>query len=133
MAAQARQQEEERRRVQAEREQQARQQEEERRRVEAERQRVIEEERRSEALRRRNDLIERFGADIAPRIMRKEIWIGATEDMIRESLGRPVDKDQKVLETKTKEIWKYHPAGVNRYRLRITFENGTVVGWDDKT
>lgn len=47
-----------------------------------------------------------------------------------DSLGRPLDIDQKVL--KTKEVWKYNQTGKGRYALRITLENGEVVGWDQK-
>ena len=40
--------------------------------------------------------------------------------------------DNKVLKTKTKDIWKYNRTGTNRYGLRITVENDIVVGWDKK-
>ncbi|PKN66998.1 MAG: DUF2845 domain-containing protein, partial [Deltaproteobacteria bacterium HGW-Deltaproteobacteria-10] len=37
-----------------------------------------------------------------------------------------------VLKTKTKKTWKYHQQGTNRFGLRVTVENGYVVGWDKK-
>lgn len=40
--------------------------------------------------------------------------------------------DQKVLKTKTKEVWKYKPTGKNRYALKITLEDDEVIGWDQK-
>ncbi|NNC68303.1 MAG: hypothetical protein HKN83_09745 [Gammaproteobacteria bacterium] len=42
------------------------------------------------------------------------------------------DIDQKVLKTKTKEVWKYFPSGRRRYGLRVKQVNGEVVGWDEK-
>jgi hypothetical protein len=92
----------------------------------------MEEERQAAHRRRVDSLVQRFGADNAARIMRNEIWLGASADMIRESLGNPADKEQKVLKTKTKEVWKYYPTGTNRYKLRVTLENDIVSGWEDK-
>jgi hypothetical protein len=130
---QRRQWEEESRRTREEAERQAWEREQERRRIEAETAHAAKEAKRAAERQRRDALVERFGVDDAGRIVRGEIWVGATADMIRESLGSPADKDQKVLKTKSKEIWKYHPAGTNRYKLRVTLENGVVVGWEDKT
>lgn len=47
-------------------------------------------------------------------------------------LGRPVGIDERVLETKTKEIWRYNQIAKNRFALRITLENEVVVGWEQK-
>ena len=46
--------------------------------------------------------------------------------------GRPAAVD--VIETakRKKEIFKYFPAGGNRYRLRVTVENDIVVAWEGK-
>ncbi|WP_202593987.1 MULTISPECIES: hypothetical protein [Geobacter] len=67
------------------------------------------------------------------KIMSRHFWQGQTEEQLRDSLGHPYDIDERVLKTKSKQIWKYHPMGRNRFGLRITLENGLVVGWDDKT
>jgi hypothetical protein len=75
-------------------------------------------------------LEERFGADNAQRILVKEIWQGATAEMVLEMLGEPADKARRVFKTKTTETWKYEPFGKNRYRVKITFENDVCVGWD---
>ncbi|WP_426117105.1 hypothetical protein [Pseudomonas sp. DSP3-2-2] len=40
--------------------------------------------------------------------------------------------DQKYLKKVSREIWKYDNQGGSRYRLRVTLENGIVVGWDKK-
>ncbi len=65
-------------------------------------------------------------------LLDETFWQGQTEEQLRDSLGEPLDIDQKVLKTKTKEIWKYQQTGKNRYALKITLENGVVVAWDQK-
>lgn len=65
-------------------------------------------------------------------IMAGSFWQGQTAEMVIDSLGAPVDIDQKVLKTKKKEIWKYHHEGANRYGLRIILEDDIVVGWAKK-
>lgn len=71
--------------------------------------------------------------DIVQRIFHGQIWQGQTSEQLLDSIGSPVDTDRKVLKTKSKETWKYHPRGANRYALRITVEDGIVVGWDKKS
>ncbi len=71
--------------------------------------------------------------DIVQHIMKGHFWQDQTEEQLIESIGRPASIDKKVLKTKRKEIWKYRHQGGNRYGLRITLENGLVVGWDQKS
>lgn len=83
--------------------------------------------------RRKASLFAKYGdAELVDRIINKVVWVGETQAQLSESLGSPADTDEKVLKTKTKVIWKYHHQGGNRYGLRITVENGEVVGWDEK-
>lgn len=70
--------------------------------------------------------------ELAQKIFNNYFWEGQSADQLRDSLGLPVAIDNKLLKTKTKEIWKYNHQGGNRYSLRITVENGYVVGWDNK-
>jgi hypothetical protein len=79
-----------------------------------------------------DDLCRRFGPQIAARILAGDIWQGQTSDMLVAVLGRPDDIDEKVLKTKAKYTYKYAPAGVRRYGLRVMIEDGVVVGWEDK-
>lgn len=80
---------------------------------------------------RRESLMLKYGdSDMVNKLMDGYFWQGQTEDQLIDSLGRPVDIDQKVLKTKKKEIWKYNPTGKNRFGLKITIENGEVIGWD---
>jgi hypothetical protein len=70
--------------------------------------------------------------EIAERIIKKIVWVGETTDQLLDSLGKPVDTDENVLKTKTKEIWKYCQKSANRYGFKVKVENGIVVGWDEK-
>lgn len=81
---------------------------------------------------RRRLLSLKYPSSIVDRIMSGSIWVGQNEEMLGESLGEPVDIDQKVMKTKRREVWKYHHRGGNRYGLRITVENGEVSRWDEK-
>jgi hypothetical protein len=71
-------------------------------------------------------------AEQAARILRREIWLGQTEEMLIAARGQPEDRDYKVLQTKIKSTFKYHWKGANRYRLRVFLDDGIVVGWEDK-
>jgi hypothetical protein len=82
---------------------------------------------------RRAALLVKYGdLEIVEKIMRRMFWQGQTEQQLIDSLGHPLDIDQRVLKSKTKETWKYNRIGKNRYGLRVIIENGFVVGWDQK-
>lgn len=82
---------------------------------------------------RKKRIREKYGnGELAHRIINGVIWQGQTSAQLIDSKGEPVDIDQKVLKTKAKEVWKYHQTGRNRFGLRITLENGVVIGWDEK-
>lgn len=82
---------------------------------------------------RRERLMEKYGdVDLVDRLMKKMFWQGQSEEQLIDSIGKPVGIDQKVLKTKFKEVWKYNKTGKGRFALRITLENGLVVGWDKK-
>ncbi|MEE9332139.1 MAG: hypothetical protein V3U89_07910 [Methylophilaceae bacterium] len=70
--------------------------------------------------------------DLVDELLNETFWQGQTAEQLRDSLGEPLDIDQKVLKTKVKEVWKYEQAGKNRYALKITLDDGVVVGWDQK-
>lgn len=77
--------------------------------------------------------MQKYGdAEIVDMIMKKMVWQGMSAEQLTDSLGRPVATDRKVYKTKTSETYKYDQAGKNRYRRRVTLENGVVVGWDIK-
>ncbi|MDP3008454.1 MAG: TerD family protein [Methylococcales bacterium] len=92
---------------------------------------LIEQQRKADE--RRNALIAKHGsAEVADKIINKEFWQGQTKEQLKDSRGTPADVDQKVLKTKTKEIWKYTQIAANRYALKITLENNLVVGWEEQ-
>ncbi len=83
---------------------------------------------------RREYLLLKYGdLNIVNMIMNKMFWQGQNEEQLIDSLGKPLNIDEKILKTKRKEIWKYNQTGKGRYGLRITLENGFVVGWDIKS
>ena len=69
---------------------------------------------------------------IVDAILNNEFWIGASDDMLRDSLGEPEDIDREVMKRKTKETWKYGRKRANQYRLRVFVENGVVTSWEQK-
>ncbi|RXK55097.1 DUF2845 domain-containing protein [Oleiharenicola lentus] len=82
---------------------------------------------------RRQRLYTRYGkTSLAEKLIARTIWTGETAAQLRDSLGHPLDVDQKVLKTKKKEVWKYKKTGTNRYALKITLDDDVVVGWDQK-
>lgn len=88
--------------------------------------------RREAHARRVHELTVRFGPEVAGRILRREIWVGQSGDMLVEAHGQPDDVDHKVMKTKTKQVFKFRRTGKNRYGLRVTLEDGVVVGWEDR-
>lgn len=70
--------------------------------------------------------------EVVQKIFQGYFWQGQSEEQLRDSLGPPPDIDHKVLKTKTRNVWKYHHQGGNRFGLRITVEDGYVTGWDKK-
>lgn len=78
-------------------------------------------------------LMSKYGDEkIVDMIMERTMWQGQTEEQLRDSLGNPAAMDASVLKTKTKDVWKYHREGRNRFALRVIVENGLVVGWKQK-
>jgi hypothetical protein len=78
---------------------------------------------------RRQQLVTRFGKVAATKIEAKELWVGATKEMVVEALGQPEDASEKVFKTKTKSVFKYYRQG-SRYGLKVKFEDDEVVGWE---
>ena len=83
---------------------------------------------------RRKALFEKYGdRQLVEKIIKRMFWQGQTTEQLKDSLGSPVDIDTKILKNTKKEIWKYDQTGKSRFALRITIENGAVVGWDKKS
>jgi hypothetical protein len=79
-------------------------------------------------------LLEKYNDDhIVKQIMNGIIWEGMSAAHLFDSLGDPEAVDQKYLKQVSREVWKYESQPGNRYRTRVTLENGIVVGWDIKS
>ena len=48
------------------------------------------------------------------------------------SLGEPIERDEKIAKAKIEETLKYDQTSQYRFGTRIFVENGIVVGWDLK-
>ncbi|MGC4088317.1 MAG: hypothetical protein QM756_10540 [Polyangiaceae bacterium] len=86
----------------------------------------------AELVQRQVELTSRFDSEVADCILAGKVWQGATIAMIVEALGAPADVKERVLKTKTKHTYCYYPTGRNRFGLKVHFEDGVVVGWDEK-
>lgn len=57
---------------------------------------------------------------------------GQSKSSLIEDFGWPDKIDVRAMKTKRKEVLKYFPAGANRYKLKVTIEDGIVTGWERK-
>jgi hypothetical protein len=64
---------------------------------------------------------------VVQRIISKTLWQGETAEQVRDSVGLPSSMDNNLLKTRKREVWKYHPHGRGRYRLRVTLDNDVVI------
>lgn len=65
-------------------------------------------------------------------LISKTIWQGMTAEQLRDSWGEPASIEEKVMKTKIKQVFKYRPVAKDRYRDKVTLEDGVIVGWDQK-
>jgi hypothetical protein len=101
----------------------------------AEQQRQLEEQQRALLAERQRaarwqQLCATFGEPAALRIVNGRIWVGQGRDMLVAALGEPRTSKQRVLKTKTKEVWSYWPDDRGRHRLKIDLEDHVVIGWE---
>jgi len=79
-------------------------------------------------------LVEKYDdQSIVKAILARKIWEGMTAAQLFDSAGEPEAIDQKFMKNKSREVWKYDHEGSNRYSLRVTLENGLVVGWNSRS
>lgn len=72
-------------------------------------------------------LMKRYDAYTAKRIIDGNYWLGMSDDMAIESLGRPSDKNTDVGSWGTHEQWVYRGRGLNLY-----FENGILTSYQER-
>ena len=82
---------------------------------------------------RRVALIAKYGSpEKADLILEGRMWTGMSAEQLLDSLGKPEDVDRAVTVKKVREVWKYGRVGQNRYRNRVTIDDGRVAGWTAK-
>lgn len=58
--------------------------------------------------------------------------VGMTEELIVDYFGHPEGGiEERVLKTKVSRTYKYAPGRKGQYLLRLKFDNGVLVGWED--
>jgi outer membrane protein assembly factor BamE (lipoprotein component of BamABCDE complex) len=88
---------------------------------------------RAQVTARRKALLEKYHDDaIVDRILSRSVWEGMTRDQIVDALGAPSTIDNGMQRRKVLQVFKYHPDGVDRYRLRVNLEDGVVTGWQQR-
>jgi hypothetical protein len=83
-------------------------------------------------LRERHYLRKYGDPEIAKAIAERRILQEMTREQLLDSWGKPIAREEKVTKTKIVEVFKYRPVGRNRYRDKVTLEDGIVTGWDQK-
>ncbi len=71
----------------------------------------------------------KYSGETASLISKKMFWPGQTAEQLKDSLGEPQAVEVKPMKTRYREIWKYGNDGANRYRTRITLDDGVVTTW----
>jgi hypothetical protein len=78
-------------------------------------------------------LMAKYGDEhLVSKLMNREFWQGITEEQLLDSLGEPIERDEKTTKAKLQETLKYDQTSEYRFGTRIFVENGIVVGWDLK-
>jgi len=88
-----------------------------------------------EAKNRKEYLTNLYGAENAKKIINNQVWLGMSQEMLKESLGTPVKKQEQIHKQTVKNNLFYKPRrtqkGTEMPTFRVDLENGTVVGWKD--
>jgi len=74
-------------------------------------------------------LTEKYGSINATRIIKKEIWLGMTDEMARASIGSPDDINRTTYSFGVHEQWIYE--GINYKNKYLYFEDGKLVTIQD--
>lgn len=85
---------------------------------------------KEEAERRRQRLIDTYGPEVASRILRCIIAQGDTVEIVHEMFGEPEAVTEKVSPTRARYVLKYGQLNARSFRLKVTIEDGVVIGWE---
>ena len=78
-------------------------------------------------------LMAKYGDEkVVDALLTQTIWQGMTAEQLRDSWGEPIAVEQKVMKTRVREVFKYKPLGKNRFRDKVTLDDGVITGWDQK-
>ena len=77
-------------------------------------------------LTKKERLQKKYGSVIANKISRGQIWIGMTDDMARNSMGRPDDINKTVNRWGVSEQWIYDKKDMYLY-----FDDGILTSWQE--
>jgi len=107
----------------------------ERRRKAKEYQQQQEREKEEERKTKIESLASKYDESTAIKIVDGKKWIGMTDAMLIDSLGRPLTRKEKVSKNITKRSFYYQSKktaeGKTRYKLKVDLENTKVVGWKE--
>jgi len=84
---------------------------------------------------RKEILSKKYDSEIANKIVKKELTIGMSKNMVLDMKGRPDHKTQSVSQNATREEW-FYGAYKNRlnkvsYKFRVVLVDDKVTGWND--
>jgi hypothetical protein len=79
--------------------------------------------------RRFRRLESRFGREVAERICRQEIWIGASEEFVTLSLGVPNEVQENVVDGQTQRTFTYRSWFYAKKGVAV-FRDNTCVSWN---
>lgn len=77
---------------------------------------------------RRLELVKKYGASNADKILNRKIWLGMTANMLKEVMGNPDKVNRTVFSFGVHEQWVYLGSGNDEYYY---FENGILKSWQD--
>ena len=85
---------------------------------------------------KRERLQKLYSPDEVEKIIKKELWLGMTEEMLNEVRNRPLDISENVSKGVIKKKHYYDKStnrlGNDAFDFEVTLENGKVTGWKDR-
>ena len=83
----------------------------------------------------RKHINKEYEGEIAEKLLKKELFIDMTKQMLVDVLGEPDDKKETVFKNKVKLKYLYGKTSTSRgtakYETQVNLENDLVVGWKD--
>ena len=83
----------------------------------------------------RKHINKEYEGEIAEKLLKKELFIDMTKQMLVDAWGEPDDKKEAVFKNKVKLKYRYGKTSTSRgtakYKTQVNLENDLVVGWKD--